>query len=606
MRPAQDSGLVGLLRRTLDSAFGRRRSGEASRTSPEVAQRPYPWERSYPDGVSWDHPIAARSLTDVFEEAVAIHGKRNCISFRGRVFTYDEIGQQVARAASGFRALGVNKGIKVGLLLPNCPYTVICYYAVLRAGGTVVNINPLYAEREIARQVDDAGVRILITLDLASLYGKVASLVAEPASLERLVICALTGVLPFREMAYYSVFKRGEIADFPKDELHLTFEKLIDNEDPLPEVDVDPIRDVAVLQYTGGTTGLPKGASLTHANLTINARQLQIWRPAGQRDAPDKILGVLPIFHAFGMTAVMNLGILLGAELVLLPHFKVAEVLATIDRARPNIFVGVPTMFSALLSAKDLARYNLSSLEHCISGGAPLRQNLCKRFEELTGCTLVEGYGLSETAPVCTVNPLQGGNRAGSVGLPLPGTLIEIYRLDQAGLPAALGEKGEVCISGPQVMRGYANRAKETADALQDGRLHSGDVGYLDPDGYLFIVDRIKDIIISGGFNVYPRMVEEAIGLHPAVAEVAVCGLPDKHRGEVVKAFVQLVDGENLTAGQLRRFLKDKLAVFEQPRTVEFRDALPLTLVGKVSKKDLLAAVKAEAASRDAASRVAD
>jgi long-chain acyl-CoA synthetase len=279
----------------------------------------------------------------------------------------------------------------------------------------------------------------------------------------------------------------------------------------------------------------------------------------------------------------------------------VAEVLATIDKTRPNIFVGVPTMFSALVSAKDLARYDLSSLQYCISGGAPLRESLCRRFEELTGCTLVEGYGLSETAPVCTVNPLQGGNRPGSVGLPLPGTLIEIYRLDRPSERAAPGEKGEICITGPQVMRGYANRAKETADAFRGGHFHSGDVGYLDPDGYLFIVDRIKDIIISGGFNVYPRMVEEAIYLHPAVAEAAVCGLPDKHRGESVKAFVQVKEGETLTGGQLRAFLKDKLAVFEQPRSIEFRKVLPLTLIGKVSKKELLAEVAAEAAEREKA-----
>ena len=561
--------------------------------------RPYPWERSYPDGVTWDHPIAAQSLPALLDEAVAAYADRNCISFRGRAFTYQEVGDQVARAAAGFRALGVDKGIKVGLMLPNCPYTVICYYAVLKAGGTVVNINPLYAEREIARQVSDAGICILVTLNLKTLYKKVAPLIAEPPQLERLIICSMAGVLPFREMALFSVFKRGEIADIPKDDQHLTFDKLVDNDDPPPQVDIDPARDVAVLQYTGGTTGFPKGARLTHANLTVNARQVQLWRPAGSAEEGDKILGVLPTFHAFGMTAVMNLGILLGAEMLLLPHFKVAEVLETIDKERPNIFVGVPTMFSALASASDLARYDLSSLEHCISGGAPLREPLRRKFEELTGCTLVEGYGLSETAPVATVNPLQGGNRPGSVGLPLPGTLIEIVRLDQPDGLAPAGDKGEVCISGPQVMLGYANRAQENADAFRGGRFHSGDVGYLDPGGYLFIVDRIKDIILSGGFNVYPRMVEEAIHLHPAVEESAVCGMPDRHRGEIVKAFVQLREGESLTPVQLRAFLKDKLAPFEQPRVVEFREELPRTLIGKVSKKDLLAEAETDKADQD-------
>jgi long-chain acyl-CoA synthetase len=554
--------------------------------------RPYPWEKSYPDGVAWDLEATAKSLPDLLDEAVAAFGERICIKFRGRRFTYNEIGDQVSRAASGFRALGVGKGIKVGLMLPNCPYTVICYYAVLKAGGTVVQVNPLYAEREIARQVDDSGACILVTLNLKTLYKKVAPLVAEPAQLERLVICSLADVLPFREKALFSMFKRGEIASIPKDEHHLTFEKLIDNDEPLPPIDIDPARDVAVLQYTGGTTGLPKGARLTHANLTINARQVMLWRP-GSGEEVEKILGVLPIFHAFGMTAVMNLGIMLGAEILLLPHFKVAEVLETIDRERPTIFIGVPTMFSALAAAKDLARYDLSSLRHCISGGAPLRDSLRRRFEELTGCILVEGYGLSETAPVCTVNPLQGRGQPGSVGLPLPGTLIEIVRLERPDQLVAPGEKGEICISGPQVMLGYANRAQENVDAFHGGRFHSGDVGYLDPAGFLFIVDRIKDLILSGGFNVYPRMVEEAIHLHPAVEEAAVCGIPDRHRGEIVKAFVILREGEQVSAVQLRSFLKDKLAPFEQPRVIEFRESLPRTLIGKVSKKDLLAEAKA-------------
>ena len=255
----------------------RRRQERAGRSV--VPGRPYPWEKSYPDGVAWDLETTAKSLPDLLDEAVAAFGERNCINFRGRRFTYNEIGDQVSRAACGFRALGVDKGIKVGLMLPNCPYTVICYYAVLKAGGTGVQVNPLYAEREIARQVDDSGACILVTLNLKTLYKKVASLTAEPAQLERLVICSLADVLPFREKALFSMFKRGEIASIPKDEHHLTFEKLIDNDAPLPPVDIDPVRDVAVLQYTGGTTGVPKGAMLTHANIVANARQLLAWCP---------------------------------------------------------------------------------------------------------------------------------------------------------------------------------------------------------------------------------------------------------------------------------------------------------------------------------------
>jgi long-chain acyl-CoA synthetase len=284
---------------------------------------------------------------------------------------------------------------------------------------------------------------------------------------------------------------------------------------------------------------------------------------------------------------VMNLSLLIGAEMILLAKFQPTEVLETIDREKPTIFFGVPTMYSALIAARDIGKYDLSSLRFCISGGAPLSGEIQRRFEDLSGCTLVEGYGLSEASPVCTVNPLTDGGKPGSVGLPLPGTVIEIVSREKPDQILGAGERGEICITGPQVMVGYANRAKENVDIFRGGRLHTGDVGYLDEDGYLYIVDRIKDLIISGGFNVYPRMVEEVIHQHPAVAEAAVIGVPDQHRGETVKAFITLREGEALTAADLRVFLKDKLAPFQMPRHIEFRDALPKTLIGKISKKDL-------------------
>ncbi len=567
-------------------------------TEPEagVSERPYPWERSYPDGVSWDVAFEPEPIPAFLDRVAATFGAKTCIDFRGRRYRYREVADLVNRAAKGFQALGVQKGIKVALMLPNSPYAVICFYAVLKAGGTVVNVNPLYAEREIAREIADSGACILVTLDMKGLYRKAAPLLDARGSLERIVVCGMSGLLRFREKALFALLKRREVAHVPDDDRHVLFEALIDNDGRPEPVEIDPKRDIAALQYTGGTTGVPKGAELTHANLYANTRQIALWAP-GLRPGEEKILGVLPLFHAFGMTAVMNLGIHIGAELILLPHFKPAEVVRVIHRMRPTVFIGVPTMYSALNACDETANHDLSSLVYCISGGAPLPAAVHRRFEEITGCRLVEGYGLSETSPVCTVNPLAGVNKVGSVGLPLPGTVIEIVALDEPERLLPPGEKGEVCVRGPQVMAGYANRARDTLEAFRGGHLHTGDIGYFDDDGYLYIVDRIKDLILCGGFNVYPRMVEEVIHLHPAVEEVAVCGMPDRHRGEVVKAFVKLREGESLTASELRAFLKDKLAPFQMPRRIVFRERLPKTAIGKIDKKTLLAAEAAAAAS---------
>lgn len=552
---------------------------------PPPPREPYPWEKSYPANVDWHAAIEPKPLTALFDAAVAAHAARPCLNFRGKHYSYRDVGRLVDRAAHGFQTLGVGRGIKVALMLPNCPYAVVCFYAVLKAGGTVVNINPLYSRLEIERQVADADARILVTLDVNPLYDKVSGLAAEKGCLERLVVCPMKGVLRFHEKLVYGFFKNGETAQVAEDDRHVFFERLIANDGKYKPAAVDPLTEIAVLQYTGGTTGLSKGAQLTHANLYVNAAQLAAWAP-GIAHGREKTLAALPLFHAFGMTAVMNLGLWIGAELLLHARFQTAEVLQAIDREKPAILIGVPTMFSALIEHGDVEKYDLSSLAFCVSGGAPLSAAIRQRFEKLAGCKLIEGYGLSEAAPVCTVNPLTGG-KPGSVGLPLPGTVIEIVSLDDPQKRLAPGQPGEICITGPQVMAGYANRAQENVDAFQGGRLHTGDVGYLDDDGYLFIVDRIKDLILSSGFNVYPRHVEDAILAHPAVAEAAVRGVPDSHRGEIVKAYVRLRDGATLTAAELRDFLDDKLAAFEMPRKIEFRASLPHTFLGKISKKDL-------------------
>jgi acyl-CoA synthetase (AMP-forming)/AMP-acid ligase II/esterase/lipase/1-acyl-sn-glycerol-3-phosphate acyltransferase len=548
---------------------------------------PHAWQKSYPKDVDWHAIIEPKPLTELLDDAVRTYADKTCLTFRRKHYTYREVGRLVDRAAKGLQALGVGRGIKVGLMLPNCPYAVICFYAVLKAGGVVVNINPLYARYEIERQMTDSDARFLITLDVKGLYEKVEGIAKTDGQVEKLIICRMRDVLRFTEKFMLDFFKSKEIAAIANDEHHVFFEQLIDNDGALRLLTVDPKTEIAVLQYTGGTTGLAKGAQLSHANLYVNAAQVALWAPEIKR-GEEKSLAVLPLFHSFGMTAIMNTSLMIGAEIILLAKFQTVEVLEAIARYKPTIFTGVPTMYSALIGQKDVGKYNLSSLKICISGGAPLPLEIQRRFESLTGCKLVEGYGLSEASPVCTVNPIHAA-KPGSVGLPLPGTVIEIVSLENPDKLVGIGERGEVCVSGPQVMAGYANRARENVDVFRGNRLHTGDVGYLDEDGYLYIVDRIKDLILSSGFNVYPRQVEEVIHMHPAVEEVAVCGVQDAHRGEVVKAFVKLRDGEKLTAAELRDFCSDKLAPFEVPRKIEFRNALPKTLIGKISKKDLKA-----------------
>ncbi|MGH6918276.1 MAG: long-chain-fatty-acid--CoA ligase [Geminicoccaceae bacterium] len=571
--------------RFLRDLFGR--TAAPLPTGEPAPTRPYPWEAHYPAGLSWDFELEPKPLFSVLDEAIAQFPERPCLDFLGRKSTYKEIGRLVDRAARGFQMLGVRKGVRVGLFLPNCTYYVVCFFAVLKAGGTVVNYNPLYAEREIARQIEDSQTSIMVTLNIKGLYPKVAPRLHDTC-LETIVVGSMGGLLPWRQRTLFALLRQKEIADVAHDLHHVKFKMLIANDGHLAPVEIRPREDVAVLQYTGGTTGRPKGAMLTHAALHANTEQVRRWS-VGTRPGQEKVVGVLPLFHVFGMTAVMNASLAAGFEIILLPRFRLDELLKAIHHQRASAMMGVPTMYSAINGSALLERYDLSSLRFCISGGAPLPRPVQATFERRTGCSLVEGYGLTEAGPVCTINPFGAARKAGSVGLPLPGTVVEIAAIDHPDRFLPQGQRGEICISGPQVMGGYGGHPEETAQVLRGGRLYTGDVGYLDQDGYLYLVDRIKDLILCGGFNVYPRMVEEAIELHPAVAEVAVCGVPDPHRGEIVKAFVTLRPGEALSAAELRAFLKDKLAPFEQPRQIEFRSELPRTFLGKPSRRSLIA-----------------
>ncbi len=553
----------------------------ATQASPEL-----PWLNSYPPGIDWAAPIAVRPMHELMDEAVRRHGRKPCIDFLGKRYSYADIGALVNRAAKGFRALGVRPGIKVGLCLPNTPYYVICFFAVLKAGGTLVNFNPLYAEREMLHQIEDSECDMMVSLDLVSLYSRIGNLVGH-CRLKKVVICRMAEALPFPRSLLYPWVMRRDLARVPADNVHVPFDRLIANDGVIEAAPIEAKTAVALLQYTGGTTGVPKGAMLTHANLYANAEQCARWF-AHVGDGPKRTLGVLPLFHVFAMTVVMNWAVHEGAEMVLLPRFEVADLLKTIARKKPTAMPGVPTLFNAILNAPDLTKYDLTSLHYCISGGASLPSELRAAFERATGAKLLEGYGLSETSPVVCCNPVEGESRAGSVGIPYPATFVRIYSLDTPRHALPIGETGEICVSGPQVMAGYWKHAEETAQMMIDGFFATGDVGHMDKDGYVFITDRLKDMINASGFKIYPRNVEEAILLNPAVLECAVVGIPDPYRGQTVKAFVALKPGAALSAEALTAFLADKLTPIEMPKQIEFRPSLPKTTVGKISKKMLL------------------
>ena len=547
-----------------------------------------PWLSNYPEGIDWNANIERRPLYETLEHTAKRCRDNTAIDFLDYCLSYGELLEQVNRMAKGLQLMGVTQGARVGLCLPNTPYSVICYYGALRAGATVVNYNPLYVERELAFQIDDSNTEIMITMDLEVLYPKVAAMLSRTESLKKIIVCPMAAILPKIKSILFRLLKRKEIANIEPSEAIVHFQDLLDNDGDPSLVNVDLDNDIAVLQYTGGTTGRPKGAMLTQGNLSANVSQMLLWY-VDLNPGEEKVLGILPFFHVFAMTAVMNFAVAAGAQMILLPRYELGQTLATINKKKPTIFPAVPTIYAAINQSPDLPKYDLSTVRYCISGGAPLPLEVKETFERLTGCRLVEGYGLSETAPVATCNAMQDINKPGSIGQVVPGTEISIHDLEAPNDVVPTGERGEVWIKGPQVMKGYLSRPQETADSLREGWFRTGDVGYMDEDGHFFLVDRLKDLILCSGYNVYPRMVEEAIYLHPAVAEVTVIGIDDDYRGQSPKAFVKLKEGEKITEDEMKTFLADKLSKIEMPSQIEFRLELPKTIIGKLSKKELVA-----------------
>lgn len=545
----------------------------------------------------WSAQLKARPVHEYLDMTVDQFADRPATDFMGKVWTYGEIGDLVGRTAAGLQAMGVGPGVHVGLCLPNTPFYTIFYFAILKIGGTVANFNPLYVEREIAFQANDADVRIMVTMDLKVIYDKVEA-VRKDGVLGKIIVCPMTFCLPTVKKTLFSLFKRKELASIPQDKAHILFDDLIAKGSAPMQVEIDPEQAVAVLQYTGGTTGVPKGAMLTHKNLCANIEQMRcVFEKA--RLGQEKMLCVLPFFHVFAMTVGQNLSIILGAEMVLQPRFELKALLDAIVRKKVTLFPGVPTIYTAINTSHETQKYDLSSINLCISGGAPLPVEVKENFENLTGCILVEGYGLTESSPVASVNPLDDSRRAGSIGLPVPGTEVRFVDIEDRTTEVGQGEKGELLLRGPQIMKGYWKRADATAETITaEGYLHTGDVGYQDPDGFIHLVDRIKDLILCSGYNVYPRVIEEAVYQNDAVEEVIVIAIPDEYRGQSPKVFVKLKDGHELSGEELKAFLQDHLSTIEMPREIEFRDELPKTMVGKLSKKEL---VEEEAAKRAAA-----
>lgn len=545
-----------------------------------------PWLTAYPPDLDWAAPIPAQPLYRLLDDAAARFGDRPCIDFLDRQFSYADVKSLSDRVAKGLQQSGLKAGMRLGLFLPNCPYYVIFYYAALKCGATVVNFNPLYVEREIEHQIADSQTDMMVTLDLHSLVDKLEILL-DKTRLRALILCPFADSLPFPKNLLVPIAMFRDLARIRRDKRHIAYADLVENDGAYIPPVIDPLKDIALLQYTGGTTGVPKGAALSHANVYVNALQCRAWF-ANVSNESARVIGVLPLFHAFAMTCVMNWCLTIGGLMILLPRFDAKRLLSTIHKKRPTAMPAVPTLLTALLNRTDLGDYDLRSLEFCISGGAPLPLEVRKAFEAKTGARVVEGYGLSEASPVTCCNPVHRPSKTGSIGLPLPLTDCVIVSLDDRLTPVKPGEVGEICFRGPQVMLGYWNRPEATAEVITDGLLHTGDVGHMDEEGFVFITDRLKEMINASGYKVYPRVVEEAIYQHPAVKECAVIGVGDPYRGQTVKAFVSLKTGQQLTADILQEFLAHRLSKIELPKLIEFRDDLPKTVIGKIQKKVLI------------------
>jgi long-chain acyl-CoA synthetase len=550
-----------------------------------------PAKAAYHHPVPLDTTFGPASLPALLERTVAMNPQAPFLHFLGRTYSYGQIHKEAKAFALGLQAIGIAKGDRVGLFLPNVPIYAAAYYGAMMAGAVVVNFSPLYSVEELSWQVGDSGTRVLVTLDVPELY-KTAHKVLEGSALETLVVGSLADQLPWYKGLALQLLKRKQIADVAHGPTVKSWAEMIPV-GTLAPVDVTPA-DLALLQYTGGTTGRPKGAMLGHDQLSVNAQQVAALNPFGNPSG-EVFMGALPFFHVFANTALLNHAMVTGASIAMVPRFETKQVLETIQRYRCTGFPGVPTMFQAILDHPDLAKTDLSSLKVCISGGAPMPGPVHEKFESVTGVRICEGYGLTESAGVVSANPYDGFRKRGTIGQVIPGTEVVLLDKEDPSKLAPEGEPGELAVHGPQVMRGYWNRPETDAETFVtiEGKryLRTGDVARLDDEGFLEIVDRIKDMIAVGGFKVFPSVVEDVILEHPAVKEALVIGVPEEYRGEVPRAYVTLNEGATATGEELASWLNARVGKHERVDQVVVRESLPKTMIGKLDRKTLRAEV---------------
>lgn len=547
-----------------------------------------PWLAHYdpevPSELSYEHT----PLFQLLDQAAEKWPARKAIHFQNFRLSYAKLKKATEAVAANLRAHGVRPGDRVAIMLPNTPQAIITYWGVLRAGAVVVMTNPLYMETEILHQFNDSGARTLIILDL--LWPKVSKLL-DQIPIEKFFVTNIADCLAFPLNLLYRLKARREksIPAVPFDgKSVLPWTDLTKGSAAFTYQGIDPQRDMAVLQYTGGTTGVSKGCMLSHSNLGSNVQQCRalLHTLGGQQET---FIGILPYFHIYGLTVCMNLATMLGAAQVPFPRYSPKDVLKAIHKIRPTIFPGAPALYISLLQQKDVGDYDLKSIKYCVSGSAPMPVEYIEQFKAMTGAEILEGFGLTEASPVTHLNPLSGKRKPGSIGLPFPDTEAWVVDMEVGSVALPPGKIGELVVRGPQVMMGYFNRPDATADTLRNGRLYTGDIATMDEEGYFYIVDRKKDLIISAGYNIYPREIDEVLHTHPKIKEAVAVGIPHGTRGEVVKAYVVLEEGEKMTKNEVIAFCRNKLANYKVPRLVEFRDSLPKTMVGKVLRRALRA-----------------